>query len=445
MRSVGIVNVTPDSFSDGGRYFSSEKAIAHGLDLVYAGADVLDVGGESTRPGAQGLAPDEECARVLPVIRGLRAAGFGGDISIDTYHVDVARKALATGATVLNDVTGFQDPLMRAMAAEAQCDCVIMHMPQAIADVHKRVPSFTNVTAEVGDWLLVQAHLLEESGLAREHILLDPGFGFGKSYDDTLRLFEGMPAFCARMKREGYRVYAGISRKRFVGKLFGIDDTRERDEATAQLSVALAESGVEHLRVHDIAALQAAVCYSQKAAHRAYIALGSNQDDPVIQLRLALRHLTQLPATSLECVASTYVSEPAYDTNQAPFYNTVVQVETHLGPLALFAELQALERVQHRVKTRINGPRSIDLDLLAYDDEVINLPHLTVPHPRMAERAFVVQPLLDIAPQFCFSTGQQLSREAARLGAIMNSYPPLEPAVMPFGVDANLSAANPAF
>jgi 2-amino-4-hydroxy-6-hydroxymethyldihydropteridine diphosphokinase len=150
--------------------------------------------------------------------------------------------------------------------------------------------------------------------------------------------------------------------------------------------------------------------------------------DPRHNLRSALAQLNALPATELELIAPTYVSAPAYESDQEPFHNTVVTLKTQLGPLALFAELQALERVLGRVKVRVNGPRSIDLDLLAYDDETIDLPHLTVPHPRIAERAFVVQPLLDIAPVFRFSTGQQLRREAALLGAIMNSYPALKPA-----------------
>ncbi|MCL2882172.1 MAG: 2-amino-4-hydroxy-6-hydroxymethyldihydropteridine diphosphokinase [Coriobacteriia bacterium] len=411
-RIVGVVNVTPDSFSDGGRYKAPDAAIRHGLELLEAGAGELDVGGESTRPGATPVSVAEECARVVPAIGGLRAAGVTAPISVDTFHVETARVALDAGADGVNDVSGFCDAEMRELAATSGARCVVM------AD---------------SDVLRVRAAALEQAGVTRERIMLDPGFGFTASRDDDIRLFGQTPQLAARLRAEGYATYVGLSRKRFLSTLFGDDRSlADRDQATAELSAVLAAAGVTHLRVHDAAGMHAELQRLASAPPQiAYVALGSNVEPREDHLRAALSFLKALPATTLAASAPLYVSEPAYYSDQPTFCNTVVRLDTRLGPRALFALLQAAERLAGRVKIALNGPRNIDLDLLSYGDVILKTEALTLPHPRIAERAFVVEPLLALEPDYRFPTGARLTRDAEAYGAIIEVHPALLPGGMP--------------
>jgi len=421
VRLVGIVNVTPDSFSDGGQYVAPDAAVRHGLDLLCAGADELDVGGESTRPGATPVDTGEECARVLPVIEGLRVAGVTAPISVDTFHVATARAALAAGADGINDVTGFKDPEMRALAAKTAARCILMHAA-ARQDL-----------AASADLLLAQASLLQRAGVARGRIALDPGFGFTPTRDDDICLYGQAPGLIDCLRSKGYSTYVGLSRKRFLATLFGEDrPPEERDQASAELSAALAAAGATWLRVHDAAATRAQLTrLATQPAQTAYVALGSNIEPREDHLRAALRFLQTLPATTLTATAPLYVSEPAYYEDQAPFYNTVVRLDTRLGPRALFAGLQAAERLAGRIKTTPNGPRIIDLDLLSYGNVILETDALTLPHPRIAQRAFVVEPLLALEPDYRFPTGARLTREAERYGAIIEVHPALLPDALP--------------
>ncbi|HEX8660724.1 MAG TPA: dihydropteroate synthase, partial [Brevundimonas sp.] len=207
---MGIVNVTPDSFSDGGRLADVEAAVAHGLRLAQQGADILDIGGESTRPGADPVDVDQEIARTVPVIEGLRAAGWAGPISIDTMKPDVARAAVAAGATMWNDVSalGFASD-SPATAAALGCDVVLMHMkgePRTMQDA----PAYADVVAEVAEWLIARANAVMAAGVARERIWLDPGIGFGKTAAHNLAL----TAHLDRLAATGFPVLYGASRKR---------------------------------------------------------------------------------------------------------------------------------------------------------------------------------------------------------------------------------------
>ncbi len=186
-RIVGIINVTPDSFSDGGLCENPSEAVQHGLDLLREGADELDIGGESTRPDADPVSIAVESARVVPVIEGLRAAGVSAPISIDTFHADTARAALAAGADGVNDVTGFRDPEMRAVTAEAEARCVVMYGPANGRPGPEDEPR-PDLDA-TWDFLQGQAALLCAAGVPAQHIALDPGFGFSGSRDDDIKLF----------------------------------------------------------------------------------------------------------------------------------------------------------------------------------------------------------------------------------------------------------------
>jgi dihydropteroate synthase len=239
---LGILNVTPDSFSDGGRFLDPVAAIAHGLALVAQGAHVVDVGGESTRPGAEPVDPADESARVLPVVRGLVAEGVR--VSIDTRHAAVAAAAVEAGAAIVNDVDGGADPAMLALAARTGVDLVLMH---------SRGPAgsdggYRDVVAEVAEGLHRRTDAAVAAGVAIERIVVDPGIGFSKTAEESWRLLAALD----RLRVDGTRMLVGVSRKRFLGALVEGDATA-RDGVTAVLSALLAERGAWGVRVHDVA------------------------------------------------------------------------------------------------------------------------------------------------------------------------------------------------
>ena len=250
---MGIVNVTPDSFSDGGEFFDHEKAIEHGLQLVREGADVLDIGGESTRPGADEVPLlEEELRRVIPVVEGLSGAAR---VSIDTTKSEVARQAIAAGAAIVNDVTALRgDPEMAGVCAGAGVEVVLMHMlgsPRTMQDD----PRYDDVVAEVSEFLAVQTGLAEAAGIPRERIWIDPGIGFGKTVEHNLRLLNATDRF-ARMNLP---VLVGASRKRFIGELSGGAPESERLGGTIAACLAAMEAGAPMVRVHDVAPVVQAI------------------------------------------------------------------------------------------------------------------------------------------------------------------------------------------
>jgi dihydropteroate synthase len=246
---MGIVNVTPDSFSDGGSFQDPDEAIAHALALVDDGAAILDIGGESTRPGAEPVPADAELARVLPVIEGIRAAGCEAEISIDTSKADVASAALAAGATLVNDVTALRgDGAMAAVVAGAGVRCCLMHMlgePRTM----QRDPRYEEVVADVKFFLEARMAFAIEHGIAEDRILLDPGIGFGKTVTHNLELLRRLD----EIAELGRPVVIGTSRKSFLGELAGGRDTDDRLAGTIATNVIAYERGASVFRVHDVA------------------------------------------------------------------------------------------------------------------------------------------------------------------------------------------------
>ncbi len=243
---MGIVNITPDSFSDGGVNFDPRSALLSAGAMVAAGADLVDVGGESTRPGSGEVPAAEELARVLPVVRDLAARGVA--VSVDTRHATVAAGCVKAGATVINDVSGFSDPAMRALAASCDAGLVVMHMrgePRTMQDE----PHYDDVVAEVAALLLAQAELLVAAGVDRERIALDPGIGFGKTTAHNLELLRRLDEIVAL----GYPVLVGASRKRFLGEITGVAEPRERLAGSIAAALAAVERGAGIVRVHDVA------------------------------------------------------------------------------------------------------------------------------------------------------------------------------------------------
>ncbi len=243
---MGVVNVTPDSFSDGGRFADASAAIAHGLKLIADGADLLDIGGESTRPGAAPVSEAEELARVLPVIEGL--AGQGPALSIDTTKPVVARAAMAAGALVWNDVTALRAPGALAAAAELGCQVILMHM-QGEPGTMQKAPHYDDVVAEVADFLAERASAAMAAGVDQENIWIDPGIGFGKNLDHNLALLAHMDVIAGL----GFPVVLGVSRKRFI-QAIDPDATDAGDRLGGSIAAALAGvgGGASVLRVHDV-------------------------------------------------------------------------------------------------------------------------------------------------------------------------------------------------
>jgi dihydropteroate synthase len=243
---MGIVNVTPDSFADGGRYLDHRAAVVHGLRLAAEGADLLDVGGESTRPGAAYVEEAVELERVLPVV-GALAAATDVPLSIDTRKAAVARAALAAGAAVVNDVSaGRDDPDLLGVAAEAKAPLVLMHMQGTPATMQDD-PRYGDVLGEVEAFLQDRCAAAEAAGVAREQLVVDPGIGFGKRDEHNYALLDGLP----RLTRLGHPVLVGTSRKGFIGRALDLP-TQERLEGTAATVVWAVERGARIVRVHDV-------------------------------------------------------------------------------------------------------------------------------------------------------------------------------------------------
>jgi len=248
---MGVVNVTPDSFSDGGLYADGAAAIAHGRSLFAEGADLVDVGGESTRPGAGAVTADQELERVHPVIAELAAVG---PVSVDTSKAEVAAAAIAVGAEVINDVTSLSEPAMADVAAASGVGLVLMHM-QGTPRTMQDDPQYTDVVEEVVSLLVDRARTAEDAGVQASKISIDPGIGFGKSVDHNLELLANLD----RLVATGYAVTLGTSRKRFLGALTGIQAAADRDAATAATVALGVAAGVGVVRVHNVAmGLQAA-------------------------------------------------------------------------------------------------------------------------------------------------------------------------------------------
>lgn len=415
---MGILNMTPDSFSDGGCFVDARVALDHALEMVEAGASIIDVGGESTRPGSDPVDPQEEWSRIEEVVEALVERELC--VSVDTRHADVARGALAAGASVVNDVSGFRDPAMVEVVARSGCGCVVMHMAGEPKTMQEN-PTYDDVVAEVRDYLRDQAAALEAAGVDRSRICIDPGPGFGKTPKQTIELMRNLH----ELVHLGYPVMVAASRKSYVGYAYHIDDPAERDVASAAEALLACELGASVVRTHNVAMTAAALRDLRPAV---LLGLGSNvalvaepgeeTEAKIAQINLAVGQLCNLPDTDIIDMAPFYESEPAYYTDQDSFVNTVVLLRSGLPPKELLGYLHGIENSLGRVRTIENGPRTLDIDILDYQMYAASDDELTLPHPRVPERDFVVRPLLDILPGWELADGTPVASvpEDARVG-----------------------------
>ncbi|MGB3682113.1 MAG: dihydropteroate synthase [Rubrobacteraceae bacterium] len=260
---VGILNVTPDSFSDGGDFLNPERAVKQAATMLDEGAGILDVGGESTRPGSEPVSPEEELRRVIPAIRSILDAHPEATISIDTYRAATAEAALEAGAQIVNDVTALRgDPSLAGVVAKAGCPVVLMHMlgePKTM----QRQPRYEDVVREVRGFLAGKAEHAESAGISPENIILDPGIGFGKTIEHNLTLLNHLDAIADL----GYPVLLGASRKGFIGKTSGIEEAKDRVSGTVATSVLGYERGATFFRVHDVRANREALEVAEVILH----------------------------------------------------------------------------------------------------------------------------------------------------------------------------------
>lgn len=243
---MGILNVTPDSFSDGGRYLDADAAAAHGTAMAGQGAAVIDVGPESTRPGSQPVPADQQIRRAVPVIEKL-AKRIDIPISIDTHNPEVAAAALEAGASIINDITALADERMTALAVKYNVPVVLMHM-QGTPATMQTAPHYENAAADVFAFLKERAAAAQKAGIPAERIFLDPGIGFGKTTEHNLQILNHLDLLC----RLGYRVLVGTSRKRFIGQITGRDRPDQRLFGTAATVALAVQKGVSIVRVHDV-------------------------------------------------------------------------------------------------------------------------------------------------------------------------------------------------
>jgi len=244
---MGVLNVTPDSFSDGGQFLDAGKAVEHGLKMIADGASIIDVGGESTRPGSEPVSADEQIRRTVPVVEAM-AQRMETPISIDTHDATVARAALDVGASVINDITALADERLAALAAKREVPVVLMHM-RGTPQTMQVEPAYDDVVAEIRSFLLDRATRAESLGISKDRIFIDPGIGFGKALRHNLLLLKHIDEFVTT----GYRVLVGTSRKSFIGAVTGRDHPVDRVWGTAATVALCAVAGVSIVRVHDVA------------------------------------------------------------------------------------------------------------------------------------------------------------------------------------------------
>lgn len=415
---MGILNVTPDSFSDGGSYADVDEALEAARAMVEQGALIIDVGGESTRPGADPVSLDEELARTIDVVE--RLASEGICVSIDTRHARVAQAAVEAGASIINDVTGFRDPEMVTVAQGCDAGLVVMHMGGDDPRTMQDKASYEDVVSEVVDYLKIRASELEDAGIAHARICLDPGPGFGKTAKQTLELMRNFHLIA----RLGYPSMVAVSRKSYIGAAYGIDEPRARDDASAAEAVMACELGASVVRTHNVALTARSI--EENMRPYVFIGMGCNValvadegeelEGKKAMLGQAVSDMCMLPDSQIIDISDYYESEPAYYEDQDTFVNAVVLMRTGLPPQELLGYLQAIENSLGRVREIANGPRTCDLDILDYQGYVCDHEILTLPHPLMLERDFVVRPLLDLAPFHELADGRLVTLDGVRVG-----------------------------
>ncbi len=389
---MGIINTTPDSFSGDGLGADPAAAAERAKLMAAAGADWLDVGGESSRPGADELDPAEETRRVVPAIQAVRAV-TDLPLSVDTYHPSVAKAALAAGADAVNDIMGLRrDPQMARVIAAAGAVVIAMHNQRG-----RTLSNPADVAGAIRRGFAATLAIARDAGIPDQHVILDPGFGFGWTPSQNLRMLRELP----RLSELGYPLLVWTSRKSNIGQVLGGIPVEERLMGTAATVALAIAGGADIVRVHDVAEMEQVARMSDatlgRGAKTAVIALGSNLGDRLANLRAAVQALEAEGVLEVARRSSVWETAPV-PADQPPFLNAAIAGPTYLEPLDLLAALKQVEHALGRRPERHWGPRPIDLDILFYGEDRIDLPELKVPHVRILERNFVLAPLAEVLP-----------------------------------------------
>jgi dihydropteroate synthase len=397
---MGIVNVTPDSFSDGGQFLSPRAALAQCERLVAEGADLLDLGAESTRLNATPVAAEEEWRRLQPVLR--EALELGVPVSVDTHKPEVMRAALEAGADLINDVRALTTPgALQALAAHPTAGVCLMHS-RGDPSTMQTLAHYGDVVEDVATFLAERYQAACAAGIATECIALDPGYGFAKTMEHSVELLARQSELLSRLADAGVHrpLLAGLSRKGTVGRLTG-RPVEQRLAGSLAAALLAAQRGARILRVHDVAqtldVLKVWQAVEQASHETIAIGLGANLGDARATLAWALQQLQAHPRVTLRQVSSLYRTRPV-EAEGPDYLNAVALLHTSLEPEALLQLLQDLELQAGRERPYRNAPRTLDLDLLLYGQRVLNSATLTLPHPRMHQRRFVLEPLAEVAP-----------------------------------------------
>ncbi|MCC7369936.1 MAG: dihydropteroate synthase [Chloroflexi bacterium] len=414
---MGILNITPDSFSGDGLAGGLDAAIQRAHRLAEAGADVLDLGGESTRPGHTTISADEELRRVLPVVARLRGQ-LPIPISIDTRKAEVAAAALEAGASIVNDVSGLTfDPRLAEVAAQAGATLIVGHWRRRQPDDPDDVVAW--LTAGLAESVRVAA----AAGMPRSRLLVDPGLGFAKLPPVSIAIMRRLREVRAAL---GLPLLVGASRKGFVGAVLGrpVEERLAGSLATVSISVA---AGADMVRVHDVepavqvARMSDALVYgwdgSPPTWTPVYLGLGANLGDRAAILARAIQELDAEQEIRVLRRATLYETAPVGVLDQPPFLNTVVEALTTLSGRTLLDTLKRLERSLGRQARERWGPREIDIDVLLHGASHISEPGLEVPHRHMWDRLFVLAPLAELRPDLLGPGGQPIGAHLHRLRA----------------------------
>ena len=413
---MGVVNVTPDSFSDGGRWFGAHAAIKHGLDLVAQGADIVDVGGESTRPGAQRVSPEEELRRIGPVVTELVKAGV--PTSIDTMRAPVAEFALDAGVQLVNDVSGgLADPQLPRLVAAAGAGYVVVHWRGHSQDMYARAV-YADVVGEVRDELRHRIDAIVAAGVDPDRIVVDPGLGFGKRPEHNWPLLTHL-ADVGQLGGRTFPVLVGASRKGIPGSAAGRPGRdaaavrRPRRGHRGDLGAGRGGRGVVRPRARGASqrrrgtgggrvarrrSVDDAPGRAMTGRARAVLSVGANLGNRLGTLQGCVQAIARLPDTDVLAISPVYETAPVGGPAQPDYLNAVLVVETGLPPRALLEATHRIEADFGRVRAERFGPRTLDVDLISYGGRISDDPVATLPHPRAHERAFVLAPWHDIDP-----------------------------------------------
>lgn len=388
----GVVNMTPDSFSGDGLYKQQDQALKKIEEMVRAGAEIIDVGGESTRPGARPVSSKEEKRRIIAVIR-KASQMFSVPISVDTYKAEVAEAAFEAGACILNDVTALRaDPKMERFVSRHKPPTVVMHM-KGKPRTMQRMPIYKDVVSEVAAFLRERKEHCMKLGLGEERILIDPGIGFGKTLAHNLELLRNLEKLC-----EIGPLFLGPSRKSFLGQLTQ-QPVEKRVYATCAVASHAVAKGVSVLRVHDVEAirdvLRVVEPLARESGHIYYLGLGSNKGNRRKNLSEAIRKLGE-NGIHLVDASSIYETVPEEMNSKRLFYNQVIKVWSFHPPQKLLRVCQETEKALGRREKGKLRDREIDIDIIAWDGEPISQPDLQIPHPKASQRSFVLVPLAEL-------------------------------------------------